>query len=69
VLAGCAAPATISNISDSALTVTGNARTPLPEVEAKAREGCGLYGKSATPISRQCYDQYCVNVAYLFACR
>ncbi len=68
-LAGCAAPAVISDINDSALKVQANVYTPMNEVNAKAREGCQIYNKTPVSISVQCLDGYCTRKAYLFACK
>jgi len=69
LLAGCAAPAVISDINDSAVKVQGNAYTPFEEITAEANQGCGHYNKSAVPISRACADYYCSRTEYLFACK
>ncbi len=69
LLAGCAAPAVISDINDSSLKVQANAYTPMDEVNAKAREGCQIYNKTPVSISVQCLDGYCTRKAYLFACK
>ena len=69
LLAGCAAPAIISDINDSALKVQANAYTPMGEVWVTAREGCKIYDKTPVSISYQCQDQYCIRKEYLFACK
>ena len=69
LLAGCAAPAVISDINDSSLKVQANVYTPMNEVNAKAREGCQIYNKTPVSISVQCLDGYCTRKAYLFACK
>ena len=69
LLAGCAAPAVISDINDSSLKVQANAYTSINEVNAKAREGCSLYSKTPVAISTQCLDGYCIRKKYLYACK
>ena len=69
LLAGCAAPAVISDINDSSLKVQANAYTYMGEVLVKAREGCKIYNKTPVSISHQCQDQYCIRSEYLFACK
>lgn len=68
-LAGCAAPAVISDINDSALKVQGNKLTPEKEFRREARKGCRLYGKKPVAISTRCLDQYCNRQERLFACK
>jgi hypothetical protein len=35
-----------------------------------ADQGCGIYGRKAVgPLSYRCLDGYCINKAYLFACK
>ncbi len=69
LLAGCAAPAIISDINDSSLKVQANAYTPMNEVWASARKGCTIYNKTPVSISHTCQDQYCIRKEYLFACK
>ena len=70
VLAGCAAaPAVISDISDSSLKVQGGMGTTDAMIMAEARRGCGLYSKTPVRISHQCVDEYCIRKSVLFACR
>ena len=69
LLAGCAAPAIVSDISDSALKVQANVYTPMGEVLGAAREGCAIYDKTPVSISHTCQDQYCIRKEYLFACK
>ena len=69
LLAGCAAPAIISDINDSSLKIQGNAYTPMEEILAKAREGCAIYSKTPVSISFQCLDGYCIRKEYLYACK
>lgn len=69
LLAGCAAPAIISDINDSSLKVQGNAYTPMEKIWAKAREGCAIYSKTPVSVSFQCLDGYCVRKEHLFACK
>ena len=69
LLAGCAAPAVVSDINDSALKVQANTYTPMGEVWVVAREGCKIYNKRPVSISYQCRDQYCIRKQYLFACK
>ena len=63
------APAVISDISDSALTVQAGTGTTRADIEAQAVEGCGLYDREPVEISQRCLDEYCFRKAILFACR
>lgn len=68
---GCALPlqpAVIADISDSALTVQQNMRTPMEAVVAEAERGCALFSKAATPISTRCINDSCAPRLHLFAC-
>ena len=69
-LIGCApAPAVISNISDSSLEIQTGLGTTPEMLRAKAREGCGIYGKTPVSISHRCLDDYCLRKTILFACK
>ena len=51
-LAACGStPAVITQISDSSLEVQQASRTSKEDVNAKAREGCGLYKEFPTYVS------------------
>lgn len=67
-LSGCAMQPVISDISDSSLKVQGNAQTPKEAVDAKAAEGCALYGKAPTYVSTQGPDYYTGLSSHLYAC-
>lgn len=69
VLAACAAPAVISDISDSALRIQVNALTPPAEIAQRARDGCAIYGKEPVAISSRCVGGNCDYHELLFACR
>lgn len=68
-VAGCARSAVISDISDSSLKVQTGLGTTDEMVMRKAREGCGLYGKTPVRISHICLDGYCFSKQILFACK
>ena len=68
-LAACAAPAVISDTSDSALRIEANNWTPPAEIEQRAREGCGAYDKVPISIGMRCLDGDCVRRELLFACK
>ena len=69
-VAGCAAaPAVISDINDSSLKVQTGMGTTDEMLMTKAREGCGLYGKTPIRISQTCMDEYCFRKQVLFACK
>jgi hypothetical protein len=55
-------------ISDSAVTIRANWRTNEADVVAKANESCGIYGKSAVPVSSRCMNGICSWKEFLFAC-
>ena len=69
LLGACAAPAIISDINDSALKVQSGIGTSDEAILAKAREGCGIYGKKPVRISFVCKDEYCFTKNHLFACK
>lgn len=68
VVTGCAMQPVISDISDSSLKVQTNPQTPVEAADAKAVEGCGLYGKKPTYISTQGPDYYTGLMYRLYAC-
>ena len=68
-VAGCAAPAIISDINDSSLKVQIGLGTTDEMLMTKAREGCALYGKTPVRISHICMDGYCFRKQVLFACK
>ncbi len=68
-VAGCARPAVISDINDSSLKVQTGLGTTDEMLMTKAREGCGLYGKTPVRISHTCRDEYCFSKQVLFACK
>src|SRR5690349_23438464 len=68
-LTACAAPAKISDTSDTALRIEANNWTPRAEIEQRAREGCGTYGKVPISIGMRCLDGECVQRELLFACK
>lgn len=67
-LAGCALPPEIGDISDSSLKVQVNVYTPPEAADAKAAEGCALYGKKPTYISTQTPVYYAAPTYRLYAC-
>lgn len=67
--AACAAPAVISDISDSSLKLQANNYTPPAEILAEADRGCALYNKEPVRISERCMDGYCSYKEVLFACK
>jgi hypothetical protein len=68
-LAACAAPAVISDTSDTALRIEANNWTPAAEIDQKAQEGCGAYKKIPVSIGMRCLDGDCVRRELLFACK
>jgi hypothetical protein len=68
-LAGCAVPAAVSDISDSAVKVRGHWLTKPEDVLATANESCAIYGKTAIPLSSICVGGGCDYKDYLFACK
>lgn len=68
VAAGCGTTAVIGDISQDKVIVEASGDDKAV-IEAKAAEGCGLYGRRAIPLSKQCQDAYCMRVRYLFACQ
>ncbi len=69
LVSGCAAPAVISDISDSSLKVQGGFGTTDADIQMKAAEGCALYNKKPVRISHVCIDGYCFRKSVLFACK
>jgi hypothetical protein len=69
VTAACAAPAVISDISDSSLKVQANNYTPPGDILAEADRGCALHNKEPVRISERCMDGYCTYKEVLFACK
>jgi hypothetical protein len=68
-LCGCHPAPTISQISESSLTVDQHLGTTMAQVRAEAERGCGLYGRTAFPVSDRCVGATCATRSYLFACR
>jgi hypothetical protein len=68
-LAACAAPAVISDTSNSALRIEANNWTPATEIERKAQDGCGAYKMVPVSIGMRCLDDGCVRREWLFACK
>ena len=66
---GCAAPAVISDIHDSAVRVQGNGRTSDEAFMAEAAKGCGLYNKQPVPLSTTQGGPYGSVKQVLFACK
>jgi hypothetical protein len=67
-LGGCATPAVISDISDSAVRVQGDIYTPSSAILTEAHRGCGLYGKLPTAISSRQTGPYGAYREHLLAC-
>jgi len=68
-LAGCAAPAAVSDVSDSMVKVRGNALTPVTELDAAAQSACQLYKKQAVKMSQFCVDSQCAFQDTLYVCK
>lgn len=68
-LAGCAAPAAVSDVSDSMVKIRGNQFTPVAELDAEAQNACGLYGKQAVKMSQFCVDSQCAFQDTLYVCK
>jgi Tfp pilus assembly protein PilP len=69
MLAGCAAPAAVSDVSDSMVKVRGNQFTPVTELDATAQNACQLYKKEAVKMSQFCVDSQCVYQDTLYVCK
>lgn len=69
LLAGCAAPAAVSDINDSMVKVRGNQYTPVAELDRTARDACALYKKNAVKMSQFCTDSGCAFQDTLYVCK
>lgn len=72
LLTGClgAEAPIISDIDDSSVKIQVNAAVPQDQVDAKAAEGCAVYGKQRTEaLSERRFGQYGYMREVLYACR
>ena len=61
-------PAVIADLNEDKVVVRSGIGTGDAQIRIKARQGCGLHGRVARPISMQCLDEYCLARNHLFAC-
>lgn len=71
LLAGCVAqPPIISDINDSAVHIQASVSVPMDELDAKAAEGCAVYGKTRTDgLSARRFGEYGYMREVLYACK
>jgi len=68
-LGGCHPAPTISQISESSLSIDQHLGTTMAQVRAEAERGCGVYGRTPALVSSRCRGTTCVTSTYLYACR
>ena len=68
-LGGCHPAPTISQISESSLSIDQHLGTTMAQVRAEAERGCGVYGRTPALVSSRCRGAACVTNTYLYACR
>jgi hypothetical protein len=68
-LGGCHPAPTISQISESSLSIDQGLGTTMAQVRAEAERGCGVYGRTPALVSSRCRGAACVTSTYLYACR
>ena len=68
-LGGCHPAPTISQISESSLSIDQRLGTTMAQVRAEAERGCGVYGRTPALVSSRCRGAICMTSTYLYACR
>ena len=67
VLSACASPFIYDVQTDKVVVQSQGDNEATMQTD---NEGCGIYGRKAIgPLSYRCLDGYCINKAYLFACK
>ena len=68
LLTGCATSAVISDLEEDKVIVEARGNNAAV-IDAEARRGCAIHGRTAVPISKKCIDEYCIRAQHLFACK
>jgi hypothetical protein len=67
-LAACTPSASIVDIEEGKVLVSATGDEDALAAQ-EAQRGCGVYGRTAVPLSSWCVDAVCSRAHYLFACR